>query len=109
MYVPKTFEESDSPGECAFFLGKALEQCELLQHHRRNLRRHRRNRTGHQPDIDSNSDSESADDTEATSDEESLGVRRQEQAKAVLKSECESSSPNINEKKNVGQKRMIIC
>jgi hypothetical protein len=83
MYVSKTFEESDSPGECAVFLRKALEQYELLQHHRRNLRRHRRNRTGHQPDIDSNSDSESADDSEATSDEESLGVRRQEQAKAV--------------------------
>ncbi|EGU73900.1 hypothetical protein FOXB_15591, partial [Fusarium oxysporum f. sp. conglutinans Fo5176] len=83
MYVLKTFEESESPGECAAFLRKALEQYELLQHHQRNLRRNRRNHASKRLEVESDSDPEGDDDSEATSDEESLGVKRLEQAKTV--------------------------
>ncbi|KAF9767808.1 hypothetical protein IL306_014962 [Fusarium sp. DS 682] len=83
MYVLKTFEESQSPGECAAFLRKALEQYELLQHHQRNLRRNRRNHASKRLEVESDSDPEGDDDSEATSDEESLGVKRREQAKTV--------------------------
>ncbi|KAH7471845.1 hypothetical protein FOMA001_g13281 [Fusarium oxysporum f. sp. matthiolae] len=83
MYVLKTFEESDSPGECASFLRKALEQYELLQHHQSNLRRKRRNHASRRLEADSDSNSEGGDDFEVTSDEESLDTKRREQAKTV--------------------------
>ncbi|KAH7109785.1 hypothetical protein EDB81DRAFT_849298 [Dactylonectria macrodidyma] len=86
-YVSKTFEESDSPGECSIFLRQELEKYELLQHHRRNLRRSRRKRMDTRSNGDSDSDSECIDDGEATSDEESLGVKRQQQAQVVRRIE----------------------
>ncbi|KAH6974708.1 hypothetical protein EDB80DRAFT_768800 [Ilyonectria destructans] len=86
-YVSKTFEESDSPGECSIFLRQELEKYELLQHHRRNLRRSRRKRVDIRSNGDSDSDSECIDDGEATSDEESLGVKRQQQAQVVRRIE----------------------
>jgi hypothetical protein len=82
MEVAKTFEECDEVNECVWFLRKGLEAYEHLRHPQLNRRKRRRNRAAIQSDSDSNSVSGS-DEAEATSDEESLVVKRRKQAQAV--------------------------
>ncbi|KAH7111566.1 hypothetical protein EDB81DRAFT_894279 [Dactylonectria macrodidyma] len=83
LEVAKTFEESDTVNECAWFLRKELEKYEHLRHHQQNRRKKRRTRATTQLDSDSNSVSGSDNESEATSDEESLAVRRKEKAQVV--------------------------
>ncbi|OAQ58081.1 hypothetical protein VFPPC_14915 [Pochonia chlamydosporia 170] len=85
-YISRTWDESNSPGTCATFLRQELEKYEVLLHHRRSLR----SRNSHEisGQIWRGSESEPiSDDTDATSDEESLGQKRLRQAKLVRKIE----------------------
>lgn len=71
MEVAKTLEECDHLSEGIWFLKKELETYEHLQHRQTTRRKRHRNRITTQLDSDSNSGAES-DETEVTSDEESL-------------------------------------
>jgi hypothetical protein len=83
MKVAKTFEECDKANDCMWFLNKALEKYEHLQHGQLKRRNRRRlNRAIIQLDNDSDSASE-GEEAECTSDEESLVVMRKKQAQVV--------------------------
>ncbi|KAI3584150.1 hypothetical protein IWW34DRAFT_245739 [Fusarium oxysporum f. sp. albedinis] len=81
--VAKTFEECDEVNECLWSLKRGLETYEYLQHGQLKRRKRRRqNRAMTQSDTDSGSISV-GEETEATSDEESLVVMRKKQAQVV--------------------------
>ncbi|RBR24094.1 uncharacterized protein FIESC28_03093 [Fusarium coffeatum] len=89
MKVAKTFEECDNANDCIWFLNKALERYEHLQHDQvRRRNRRRLNRAIMQMDNDSDSTSE-GEEAECTSDEESLVMMRKKQAQVVRNMETQ--------------------
>ncbi|KAL7916938.1 hypothetical protein ACQKWADRAFT_308053 [Trichoderma austrokoningii] len=82
MRVAKTFEECDELNECLWFLKKELQTYKNLQSHQPTRRKRCRKRTAAYLDDDSDSVMGS-DETEVTSDEESLASIRKKQAQVV--------------------------
>ncbi|KAG5790338.1 hypothetical protein H9Q69_010605 [Fusarium xylarioides] len=89
MKVAKTFEECDNANDCIWFLNKALEKYEHLQHDQlRRGNRRRLNRAIIEMDNDSDSTSE-GEEAECTSDEESLVMMRKKQAQVMRNMETQ--------------------